>query len=104
MGKLRLYLGTILSLMFLGLALRNISLREVMGALAEANCPLVALALSTVIITCLAKVGRWKALFHPRSHKRHFGKLFSALLIRQMANAVLPARLGELIRAYMIGE
>jgi len=100
----RLWLGTALSLTFLALTLRNVRLPEVMEAIVEANYPLLALALGTVIVTTLAKAARWGVLFHPYHRQPRFSKLFSVLLIGQMANAVLPARLGELIRAYMLGE
>jgi len=46
---------------------------------------------------------RWKYLLNP-TKKIGLLNLFSATSIGFMANGVLPARLGELIRAYVIGQ
>lgn len=102
-GK-RVWLGAALSLMLLALAVRNVCLTDVMEAIVEADYPLLVLALGTVIITTLTKAARWRALFCLHGHELRLSKLFSTLVIGQMVNAVLPVRLGELIRAYMIGE
>jgi uncharacterized protein (TIRG00374 family) len=101
---LRLILGTVVGLLLLALALRGVNWSQVGSALAEANYPLLALALGTVLLTTLAKAGRWRLLFPEEYGQPRLSKLFSVLLIGQMVNAVLPARLGEIARAYLIGE
>jgi len=101
---LRLILGTVVGLLLLALALRGVNWSQVGSALAEANYPLLALALGTVLLTTLAKAGRWRLLFPEEYGQPRLSKLFSVLLIGQMVNALLPARLGEIARAYLIGE
>jgi uncharacterized protein (TIRG00374 family) len=52
----------------------------------------------------MAKTARWQLLFYPRHRQRRYGKLLAILFIGQMINIVVPARLGELARAYLVGE
>jgi len=75
-----------------------------MTALAATDPRLVALGLVTVAATALAKTFRWGLLFYPRHRNLPFGRLFSAIVIGQTINFLLPARLGELARAYLMGE
>ena len=101
---LRLILGAAVGLLLLALAFRGVDWRQVGRAVAGANHPLLVLALGTVLLTTLAKAARWRLLF-PQEHGRpRLSKLFPVLLIGQTVNAVLPARLGEITRAYLIGE
>ena len=47
---------------------------------------------------------RWRYLMEPVKKRVPLGSLFSATMIGFMANNVLPARLGEFVRAYVIGR
>ena len=100
----RLILGTAVGLLLLILAVRGVSWSQVRSALAKANFPLLAVALGTVLLTTLAKAARWRLLFPQGYNRPGLSKLFSVLLIGQTVNAILPARLGEIARAYLIGE
>ncbi|MDP2954634.1 MAG: lysylphosphatidylglycerol synthase transmembrane domain-containing protein, partial [Chloroflexota bacterium] len=90
--------------LFLFLALRNIRLPDLLGALTQANALFLIAALGSVVATSLAKAIRWKLLFYPRHHGLHLDRLFSVIFIGQTVNSVLPARLGEIARAYLVGE
>jgi uncharacterized protein (TIRG00374 family) len=102
--RLRLILSTAVGLLLLALAFRGIEWHQVGRAVAGANHPLLALALGTVLLTTLAKAARWRLLFPQEYGRPRLSKLFPVLLIGQTVNAVLPARLGEIARAYLIGE
>jgi|GEM_PF-136247 len=99
-----LILGTLLSLLFLWLAFRQVHLREVWDALRQANPWLVGAALGAFLATQGVKAARWKALFYPEHTARRFGKLLRVIYIGQMVNAALPARLGEIARAYLLAR
>ena len=47
---------------------------------------------------------RWRYLMDPVKPRIPVGSLFSATMIGFMANNVLPARLGEFVRAYALGK
>jgi uncharacterized protein (TIRG00374 family) len=57
-----------------------------------------------VLLTTLAKAVRWRLLFPQEYSEPRLSKLLSVLLIGQTVNALLPARLGEIARVYLIGE
>lgn len=102
--KMRLWLGILMGAIFLFLALRNIRFPDLLGTLAQANTLFIIAALGSVLATSLAKAIRWKLLFFPRHRGLHLDRLFSVLFIGQTVNSVLPARLGEIARAYLVGE
>jgi uncharacterized protein (TIRG00374 family) len=104
MKQWRFWLGIIISLVCLVLVLWNIDYREVVDALRRANYAWLVPAALPFVGTIASKVFRWQLLF-PGDHSRiRRGKLLSALMISYALNTILPARLGELARAYVIGE
>ncbi len=102
--RARLWGGTALSVLFLVLAFRGIDFAELWDTLAQVNYGLVLVAVGTIIATSMAKTARWQLLFYPHHRQRRYGKLLAILFIGQMVNIVIPARLGELARAYLVGE
>jgi uncharacterized protein (TIRG00374 family) len=102
--RLRVGIGFLVSAATLVLALRNVNFEEMAAALAQTNLLLLVAALGVSLATNLAKAARWRLLFYPQEARLRLGKLFSVLLIGQTVNAVLPVRLGEIVRAYLIGE
>jgi len=104
MKQWRFWLGIAISLICLVLVLWNIDFWEVLNALKRANYAWLLPASLAFAGTLISKVLRWQLLF-PGEHKRiRREKLFSALMISYALNTILPARLGELARAYVIGE
>lgn len=96
--------GLALGVLLLVLAFKWVDPSVTTAALAKTDLRLVALGLATVAATTAAKARRWGLLFYPSHRNLRFGSLLSAILIGQMMNFLLPARLGELARAYLIGE
>jgi uncharacterized protein (TIRG00374 family) len=99
-----LVIGLALGVVLLVLALRSVDPAGLMAALASTDPFLLCLALLTVGLTVVAKALRWRLLFYPRHGTQSRGTLLSALLMGQTVNFLLPARLGELVRAYVVGE
>jgi uncharacterized protein (TIRG00374 family) len=100
----RLWGGTALSILFLVLAFRGIDFANLWDTLAQTNYGLVFVAVGTIIVTSMAKTARWQLLFYPHHRQRRYRKLLAIIFIGQMVNIVIPARLGELTRAYLVGE
>lgn len=104
MRQWRFWLGIAFSLVCLVLVLRNIDYREVVSALRGANYAWLVPASLPLAATIFSKVMRWQLLFpgdHSRIRRRN---LLSALMISYALNTILPARLGEVARTYVIGE
>jgi uncharacterized protein (TIRG00374 family) len=104
LGRVRLWVATGLSLLCMFLAFRGINFAQVRDALAQVNYALTIIALGTVIATTLAKAARWRLYFAPHHRRLRYGKLLAIIFIGQMTNFVTFARLGELVRAYLVGE
>ena len=96
-------LGITIGIVFLYLACRKIDLDETLLALRTANyvylVPTVILTVGSVLI----RAYRWKFLLRA-IESISFPRLLSATSIGLMANNLLPARLGEFVRAYAIGQ
>jgi uncharacterized protein (TIRG00374 family) len=103
-GRLQILAGTLVSLGFLWLAFRGIDWRGSWQTMIHANAWLLLVALGIEVLATAIRAERWRLMFFP--HHRHLRrrKFFSIFLIGQVINAATPARLGELARAYLVGE
>lgn len=101
---LRIVLGIGLSALFLFVAVRNVALRDVQIALGQANIVYIFLALVVGLINMLGKALRWKILLGESGKRIPFVRVLASLVVGQMLNMLLPARAGDLSRAYVIGR
>lgn len=102
--KGRFLLGVAISAVALWLALRNVEGAELVRSLREVQ-PLYLLVafVFTVLVRFWLTALRWQVLLHPiKPIGTH--RLFSVTMIGFMANNVLPARMGEFVRAYALGR
>ncbi len=100
---LRSMLGIVISVAAVWLLLRSVDLEAALNVLGSASLGWVGVMLSTVLIDVAARAGRWQALLAPVaavSYRRVLGYTYLGYL----ANNVLPARLGELVRSHALGE
>jgi glycosyltransferase 2 family protein len=97
-------LGILLSAGFLYFAFRGIELAEVLAHLRRANLAL--LVLSAAAATCIfpLRALRWRPILDPIAPNLPFSRLWSATAIGMMINNVVPARAGELARAYALSR
>jgi uncharacterized protein (TIRG00374 family) len=96
--------GLALGVLLLVLAIRGVDGSALRRSLTGANPWWVALGLLAVAGTVAAKVLRWRLLFYPSHEGLRLSTLLCALLIGQTTNLLLPARLGELARAYLVAQ
>src|SRR5690348_14652290 len=101
-GKSR-YLGIIITLLFVGLLAWKIDLHEVGTALAQANYVWVIPAVCCTLLSYVLRTLRWRIILRP-IRPLGFRTLLPVLMIGFMANNLLPARMGELVRAYALGR
>ena len=100
---LRWLLGLTLGGLLLYLALRDVPLAAAWALLKQAVPGWVLLALGGVALNNLLKVWRWQVLLSERRLHVPFGLGLRAILVGQMFNYILPARTGDLSRAYLVG-
>jgi len=96
--------GSVLSVVFLWLAFRDVPISQVVSAFASADYRFVTFALLLVLISPLLRAARWKLLYHPDQDGLRHHRLAIFLLTGQMLNIVVPARLGEVARIYLMGR
>jgi uncharacterized protein (TIRG00374 family) len=100
----RFWLGIALSLLALYFAARDMQWPDVVAALSKADRFFLLLALGSVLLNTWTKAVRWRLLFYPMHSRLSILNCVSALLVGQLGNNLLPARLGDLVRVYVIDE
>lgn len=101
--KKKFIIGVLISLVFLYLAFRKVDAVELWAALKGANYWWILPNVVLVILSMWMRAYRWKFMINP-IQKVGMRSLFSSVMIGFMANNVLPARLGEFVRAYSLGS
>lgn len=96
--------GSAVSLGALVLAARGVDLSSVGATLLRANGAFIMLALLSVLVNILVKAVRWRILIGEQGRAIPLREVLRVLVISQMLNMVIPARVGELSRAYMLGR
>ncbi len=99
----RLWLGLLVSMLFLYLAMRGLDLEALLQALQRASYWYVVPALASYFAGAYVRSVRWGYILNP-SHPIPAGRLFPIVVIGYMANDLLPARAGELVRTYVAGS
>ncbi|MFQ5956333.1 MAG: lysylphosphatidylglycerol synthase transmembrane domain-containing protein [Candidatus Brocadiales bacterium] len=95
--------GLFISGLCLWLFLKDIEWEKLSLALKEANYIYVIPSVMVVFLTYLVRVTRWELLILPIK-KVSFMNVFSATAIGFMANHVLPARAGEIIKCVVLSK
>jgi uncharacterized protein (TIRG00374 family) len=97
-------LGITLSAGFLYLAFKDVNLRDVVAHVRQANIGL--LVLSAIVATCIfpVRARRWRPILDPIAPGLPFGTLWRPTAIGMMINNVVPARAGELARAFALSR
>jgi uncharacterized protein (TIRG00374 family) len=103
MAYVRILVGVAISVGCVAALLTQIDLHRTWLALTRAHPGWLLVALLVLLVTMQTKIYRWGLLYYPTRglRQRH---LTAALYIGYMLNAVLPMRVGELARAYLIGK
>jgi len=95
------WVGLIVSLVLLGLALRPLRLEEVWEALRSAHFLWVLPGIAVYFIGVWARAWRWHYLLRPLA-RIPVGRMFPVVAIGYMGNNIYPARAGEVLRAYVL--
>jgi glycosyltransferase 2 family protein len=92
-----------LTLALLWLFFRNIELHETWLAMTRARPGLILAAVVVTLMTYLVRAWRWQALLEPIGHAR-FRTAFRTTVIGFTATFLLPARIGEVLRPYLLAR
>jgi hypothetical protein len=97
----KFWLGVAISGLFLWLALRNLHLADVWTALAGANYVWLLPGIAIYFAAVWVRTWRWHYLLRPLKPVST-RRMFPVVVIGYMGNNIYPARIGELLRAYVL--
>lgn len=100
-SKLKFWIGVVVGLFFLWLAFRGQDFSSIGTALSQANYWWLLPALVAYFAGVVVRAVRWHYLLAPMQ-KVSARRLFPVVVIGYMANNVLPVRMGEVVRAYVL--
>ncbi|HSJ58082.1 MAG TPA: lysylphosphatidylglycerol synthase transmembrane domain-containing protein, partial [Anaerolineae bacterium] len=103
MKKARFWIGILISIVALAFAFRQVNPREVWEALGGVNYWLLAASLVPLVLFLFLRAVRWRQLFYPQRGLR-LSNLLSVICIGYLLSNIFPARLGDVARAYLIGD
>jgi hypothetical protein len=102
-NKVRLFVGLLISVVFLYLAFRKVDFGRMWEAIRQANYWYLVPCALVMFGSLWMRSYRWGIFFRPIRPMR-MKNLFAALMVGYMANNIFPFKLGEVVRAYSIGE
>lgn len=100
---LRALVGGAISIAALWFVLRGTDLARTADLLGRADLRWVALAAAFMTLDLAFRALRWQRLLRPIASVR-YRPMLGYLLIGYLANNILPARLGELVRSHYLGD
>ena len=101
--KARFWIGILISVVALAFAFREVDFGEVWAALAGVNYWLLVLSLVPLLLFLVLRAFRWRLLFYPQQGLRILN-LLAVINIGYLLSNIFPARLGDVARAYLIGD
>ncbi len=101
--KWKFFVGVAISVVLFFLAVRNVKLDELVGALKNIKYHYLGVAVFMTLLSLFIRSIRWHYLIRPIKSIK-IVNLFSVTMIGFMTNNLFPVRLGEFARAYLIGE
>jgi hypothetical protein len=102
-NRSRMIIGCLIGVGFLYLAGRKVDFSLMWEAFTKVNYWFVLFAVPVIFLSHFLRALRWRYLMDPIK-RVDVASLFSSLLIGYMANILMPAHLGEFLRAYVLGK
>src|SRR5262245_21048127 len=97
-------LGLVLSVALLAWTLRGVHVSEVWESLRQSNLALFILSAATATLIFPVRAWRWRYILEPMAPRLPLGMLWRATAIGMMINNTVPARAGEIARAYALAR
>ncbi|MBN1810362.1 MAG: flippase-like domain-containing protein [Anaerolineae bacterium] len=99
----RFWLGIGISAVFLSLAIRQVDWNRTFATLSRADPLLIVAGLGLLLVTFVLFALRWQILLLSVA-RVSLRDSFSYIMVGYVANTVLPARLGDVVRAALLGH
>jgi glycosyltransferase 2 family protein len=102
-GLVRAAAGAAISVVAIWLVLRSVDVGRAVEVLRTADRGWIGLMAAFIVTDLAVRALRWQRLVAPIGHVR-LPAMLAYLLVGYLANNVLPARLGELVRSHYLGD
>ncbi len=103
MTKGRFLIGIALAGIFLYLFLRNIDIHQVWTDICRGNPYWLMLSTALILLNYFMRAVRWRYFFLPIK-KTKIWNLYNTTVIGFAASTIFPAKIGELVRPYLLGS
>ncbi|MBU1628333.1 flippase-like domain-containing protein [bacterium] len=103
MKQWKLWVGILISAIFIFWFIQGLDFAEVWNALKKANYIYIIPVLISLYVQFALRTERWRFLLMPIKKIGHYS-CFVAVIIAFMATNILPMRAGEFVRAFVIGR
>jgi len=100
---IKFILGVLISVIGLYYAFRQINFWELWISIKNVNFILVILAIVILLLSNIIRAWRWQILVKPIKDVS-FEPAFSSIMIGYFGNSVLPFRMGEFLRAFVVAD
>jgi uncharacterized protein (TIRG00374 family) len=100
--SVRFWVGMAISVICLYFAFQGIQFDKLFDALTTMNYGWLLVTIGLLCVSYAGRVFRWQMLFSPL--KVRLGNIFNALNVGYFLSNILPARIGDFVRAYLIGD
>lgn len=101
--SIKFILGVLISIIGLYYAFRQINFWELWVSLKNVNFVLITIAIVILLLSNVIRAWRWQILVKPINDVS-FEPAFSSIMIGYFGNSVLPFRMGEFLRAYVVAD
>lgn len=101
MKKWQVWLGILISVIFLIFAFRGLNINEILAAISSAEIIWILPAIPVYFFGLWMRTMRWKIFLKPISDIK-MRALFPTVAIGYMGNNIYPARLGEIVRSAIL--
>ena len=99
----KLWIGLLISALFVFLALRNVEMARMWVVIKSANFFFLFMVIVLTFFQFVVRAWRWRILLEPIKNTGFLSRL-STIFVGFGANSIFPARLGEFIRANYLGH
>jgi len=100
---IKITVGILITLLALWLSFRKVDWNTLLKELSQVKLLWVAASLAGTLVTLYLLGWRWRILLKPK-RTVSMGRLFRLNVISQYTNIIVPARLGEVARAYLASK
>lgn len=98
----KITIGILISLLFIGLALYNVEFEKLLQTFSQIKISWLVVGGILILLTYYLRTLLWQQLL--RKYKTSQWNLYRIITIGYFANNILPLKLGELIRAWLLGK